>query len=66
MDLVEKIHRMITSKKFAIYARVSTKEQSPEMQLGALRDYAKRMNFEIVKEYVDIGISGTKEIRPPA
>lgn len=36
----------------AIYARVSTAEQSNDMQLHDLRAYAKRMDFETV-EYVE-------------
>lgn len=39
--------------KVAIYARVSTHDQDPDGQLMALRDFAKRRNFEIYKEYVD-------------
>ena len=37
----------------AIYARVSTHEQNPDMQLSELRDYAKRRGFTVFKEYVD-------------
>jgi DNA invertase Pin-like site-specific DNA recombinase len=41
--------------KVALYARVSTvdKEQNPEVQLGPLREYCRRMGWEIYKEYVD-------------
>jgi DNA invertase Pin-like site-specific DNA recombinase len=50
----------------AIYARVSTANngQSPEMQLRELREYCQRREWEIAGEYVDIGISGSKEKRP--
>jgi DNA invertase Pin-like site-specific DNA recombinase len=49
----------------AIYARVSTLNgQSPDMQLVELREYASRRGWEIFSEYVDIGISGSKESRP--
>jgi len=49
----------------AIYARVSTLiGQSPEMQLAELREYASRRGWEIYGEYVDSGISGSKESRP--
>jgi len=37
----------------AIYARVSTGEQSPELQLRELRDYAGRRGFTVHREYVD-------------
>ena len=49
----------------AIYARVSTVNgQSPEMQLAELREYTSRRGWEIFGEYVDSGISGSKESRP--
>lgn len=52
--------------KVAIYARVSTANngQDPTMQTGELREYAERRGWTIAGEYVDIGISGTKEKRP--
>lgn len=39
--------------RVAIYARVSTGEQSPEPQLRELRDYAERRGFVVHREYVD-------------
>jgi DNA invertase Pin-like site-specific DNA recombinase len=52
--------------KVAIYARVSTANngQDPTMQTRELREYAERRGWKIFAEYVDIGISGTKETRP--
>ena len=51
--------------RVALYARVSTAiGQSPEMQLVELREYASRRGWEIFREYVDHGISGSKESRP--
>lgn len=50
--------------KAIIYTRVSTNEQSPEMQITALRDYAKARGIDIVKEYCDNGVSGSKSSRP--
>jgi DNA invertase Pin-like site-specific DNA recombinase len=52
--------------KVAIYARVSTANngQDPTMQTRELRDYAERRGWGVFAEYVDIGISGTKETRP--
>ena len=53
------------SRRIAIYARVSTSGgQSVEMQLLDLRELAKRRDFELVGEYCDEGISGSKESRP--
>jgi DNA invertase Pin-like site-specific DNA recombinase len=50
----------------AIYARVSTSNngQSPEMQLREIGEYCKRRGWAVAGEYVDVGISGTKEKRP--
>jgi DNA invertase Pin-like site-specific DNA recombinase len=50
----------------AIYARVSTSNngQSPEMQLRELREYCERRGWTVAGEYVDVGISGSKEKRP--
>jgi len=51
--------------KAFLYARVSTANgQNPEMQLGELRDYCSRRGFDIAGEFVDAGISGSKERRP--
>ena len=51
--------------KTALYARVSTNNgQDPEMQLRELREYCQRRGWEVSQEYVDVGISGTKEKRP--
>ena len=51
--------------RVALYARVSTcNGQSPEMQLAELREYASRRGWEIFREYVDLGVSGSKESRP--
>ena len=48
----------------AVYARVSTMNgQDPEMQLRELREYCERRSWDIAGEYVDLGISGTKEKR---
>jgi putative DNA-invertase from lambdoid prophage Rac len=52
------------SMKTAIYARVSTSDQSCQMQLRELREYADRRGLEIVGEYVDHGYSGAKASRP--
>jgi DNA invertase Pin-like site-specific DNA recombinase len=51
--------------RVALYARVSTSNgQSPEMQLVELREYASRRGWGLVGEYVDVGVSGSKESRP--
>jgi DNA invertase Pin-like site-specific DNA recombinase len=50
--------------RVALYCRCSTSEQSPEMQLRELREYADRRGWTIAGEYIDGGISGTKDSRP--
>lgn len=54
------IHRV------ALYARVSTLNghQDPEMQLSELREYATRRGLSVNGEYIDQGVSGSKESRP--
>jgi DNA invertase Pin-like site-specific DNA recombinase len=50
----------------ALYARISTlnHHQDPEVQLRELREYCQRKGWAIAGEYIDRGISGTKESRP--
>jgi len=50
--------------KVGLYARVSTREQTPENQLQDLRRLCSAKGWEIAGEYVDAGISGAKEDRP--
>ncbi len=47
--------------KVAIYARVSTLSQDYQRQLSELREYASRMNYEVVKEFTE-KVSGAKTI----
>jgi DNA invertase Pin-like site-specific DNA recombinase len=55
----------LTIARVALYARVSTLNgQDPEMQLSELREYASRRGWTITAEYVDQGVSGSKESRP--
>src|SRR5271165_268432 len=55
----------LTIARVALYARVSTLNgQDPEMQLSELREYASRRGWTIISEYVDQGVSGSKESRP--
>src|SRR6516162_4788784 len=53
-------------KRVAIYVRVSTDRQTIENQLRELRQIAERRGWEVVHEYHDAGISGSKqrEARP--
>ena len=48
----------------ALYLRVSTLHQKPDLQADGLRRYATHAALEIVAEYLDIAVSGRKEGRP--
>ena len=48
-------------KKVVIYTRVSTQGQECERQLTELRDYAARMNYEVVEEFSE-KVSGAKRV----
>lgn len=48
----------------ALYLRVSTSHQKPDLQADGLRLYATRAGLDIIAEYVDVAISGRKESRP--
>ena len=50
--------------RIGIYARVSTKDQSCEMQLRDLRTYCAARGLDLVREYIDVGQSGAKDSRP--
>jgi DNA invertase Pin-like site-specific DNA recombinase len=52
--------------RVALYARVSTadKGQDPRVQTLELQEYCQRHGWSVAGEYVDVGISGTKEKRP--
>ena len=52
------------NKKAAIYVRVSTFDQHPEMQERELIEYVKRRGWALHKVYCDKGISGATEKRP--
>jgi DNA invertase Pin-like site-specific DNA recombinase len=48
----------------AIYARVSTIDQSCEMQLHELRQYVQKCGWQMFAEYVDTGFTGARASRP--
>jgi DNA invertase Pin-like site-specific DNA recombinase len=50
--------------RIGIYARVSTKDQSCELQVRDLRAFCAARGFDLVREYVDVGQSGAKDSRP--
>jgi DNA invertase Pin-like site-specific DNA recombinase len=50
----------IVGKRAAIYVRVSTERQTVENQVRELRQIAEHRGWEVVEQYSDAGISGTK------
>lgn len=52
--------------RVALYGRISTRDkgQDVEMQMRELREYCARRGWYVAAEYVDIGISGSKDSRP--
>ncbi len=50
-------------KTVAVYVRVSTKDQSVDMQLNDLQRYSKERGLKMFKMYKDNGVSGTKDKR---
>ena len=50
--------------KTAVYCRVSTTDQTCEMQLKELREYVSRRGWKNAGEYIDAGFSGSKASRP--
>jgi DNA invertase Pin-like site-specific DNA recombinase len=52
-----------TSKRVAIYARVSTDQQEVDLQLHDLREYVRSRGWEAT-EFLDKGVSGRKDSRP--
>jgi DNA invertase Pin-like site-specific DNA recombinase len=56
----------MSTKRVALYLRVSTTEQTVENQRRELRAIAERHGWQVVAEFADEGVSGTKgrEKRP--
>jgi hypothetical protein len=50
--------------RIAIYARVSTKDQSCALQLRDLKTYCTARKLTVFREYIDVGESGAKDSRP--
>lgn len=50
--------------KVALYTRVSTQDQSTDLQTSDLKRYCEQRGLEVYKEYCDQGISGAKDQRP--
>lgn len=48
----------------ALYLRVSTADQKPHLQFDGLRAYAERAELDIVRDYLDVAVSGRRQGRP--
>ena len=48
----------------ALYLRVSTADQKPDLQYDGLRAYATRAGLDVTQDYCDVGVSGRREGRP--
>ena len=53
----------MANMKAAVYTRVSSVDQHPEMQEAELVDYVKRRGWNLYKVYTDKGVSGKVERR---
>ena len=55
-----------TPQKAALYARVSTSNHGQDvgLQLDELRAVARQRGWQVVDEYIDEGVSGSKQSRP--
>jgi len=58
------VNNLKNNNRTAIYVRVSTKDQSVDMQLNDLERYSRERGLNVFKIYQDNGISGTKKTRP--
>jgi len=53
----------MNSKRAAVYIRISTNEQNPDLQKHELPEYSERRGWRVAKIYED-HISGGKHRRP--
>jgi DNA invertase Pin-like site-specific DNA recombinase len=51
-------------KTVAIHARVSTDKQKVDIQLNELRDFVSRSGWNVYKEFIDEGYTGSNTKRP--
>ena len=60
-------HRPSTARdgtRTALYLRVSTADQKPDLQYDGLRAYAARAGLDVIRDYCDVAVSGRREGRP--
>ncbi len=56
--------RLRLGTRTALYLRVSTAEQKPDLQYDGLRGYAARAGLDVIQDYCDVAVSGRREGRP--
>jgi DNA invertase Pin-like site-specific DNA recombinase len=64
VNLAGQDRTMLRRTRTALYVRVSTADQKPDLQYDGLRDYAMRAGLDVVGDYFDVAVSGRKEGRP--
>lgn len=52
------------SKRVLIYARVSTSEQNPQIQIAELKRYCEARQWILIDEITDLGFTGANDKRP--
>ena len=57
-------HSVTRRPRVALYARVSTSDQNTALQVDELRQVAGQRDWQIIGEFVDVGVSGSKDRRP--
>ncbi len=57
-------HKPRPGNRTALYLRVSTADQKPDLQYDGLRGYAKRAGLDVVQDHCDVAVSGRREDRP--
>jgi DNA invertase Pin-like site-specific DNA recombinase len=56
--------RVRDGNQTALYLRVSTPDQKPDLQYDGLRAYAQHAGLDVVEDFCDVGVSGRREGRP--
>jgi len=55
---------MPQKNRAALYLRVSTADQKPDLQFDGLRAYAERANLDVVRDHLNVAVSGRRQGRP--
>jgi len=55
---------MPLKNRAALYLRVSTADQKPDLQFDGLRAYAEHAELDVMRDYLDVAVSGRRQGRP--